>query len=151
MEGEEAQILAKTAMVAALGFFEGVQVFLEGLLVAESGAVDAGQHGALLVAAPVRAGHGEQLEGFHSAGAGDVRAAAEVEKITAAVQRNGIGVQLFDDLDLEILALALEQSDSFVLAMTERSKGTLAATMARISFSIASRSSGVKGRGVSKS
>ena len=116
MEGEQAQFLAEAAMVAALGFFEGVQMILEGLFVTEGGAVDAGEHGALLVAAPVGAGHGEELEGLHGAGAGDVRTAAEVEEVAAAVQGHGVGVELFDDLDLVALALAFEESDGVGLA-----------------------------------
>ena len=116
MEGEQAQFLAEAAMVAALGFFECVQVFLEGLFVAEGRTIDAGQHGALLVAAPVSASHGEQFEGLHSAGAGDMRAAAEVEEVAAAVQGHGVGFEFFDDLDLVDLALAGEEGHGFGLA-----------------------------------
>ena len=115
VEGEETELLAETAMVASLGFLDGGKVVLEALFVRERRAVDAGEHGVLLVAAPVGAGHGEQLEGLDRARAGNVRSAAEVEKIAAAIQGHGVGVDALDELHLVVLALVAEQGDGVVL------------------------------------
>jgi hypothetical protein len=80
VEDEDFQLAPQLAVVALLGLFEHLQVLVEFLLVAPGRAVDALEHGVLLVAAPVRARHRHQLEGV----GGDlprvlhVRPAAEV-------------------------------------------------------------------------
>ena len=65
-------------MVAALRFFDELQVLVECLLGFPRGAVDALQAGVVLVAAPVRGGAAGQLEGRDVLGGRDVRSAAQV-------------------------------------------------------------------------
>ncbi len=88
---------------------------VEVLLREEGGAVDPGQHLALLVAAPVGAGERAELDRLDPAGRGAVRAAAEVLEGAVAVERDGLDAfardQVADQLDLVVLALALEDLD----------------------------------------
>ena len=125
MEGEQTELLAQTAMVASLGFLDGGKVILEALFIGEGRAVDAGEHGILFVAAPVGAGHGKELEGLDRTRAGNVRSAAEIEEVAAAVQGNGIGVDAFDDLHLVGLALVAEQRNGIVLLHDGTFKGNV--------------------------
>ncbi len=80
-EREEVELDAELAMVAAFGLLEAVQVLGERGLRLPRGAVDALQHRALLVAAPVRAGHLLQLEHAELAGRRHVRAATQVDEL----------------------------------------------------------------------
>ena len=93
------------------------EVGVELLLGRPGRAVDALEHRALLVAAPVRAGRAEQLERADLARAGHVRAAAQVDERALPVEGRrwhgravalGGGLQVVDDLDLERL-VALDQ------------------------------------------
>src|SRR5574344_10397 len=70
--------LADPAMVALLGFFQELQIGFEAFLVGEAGAVHAGQLVARLVAVPVSAGEGKDLERFELAGGRHVGTRAEV-------------------------------------------------------------------------
>ena len=78
MEAAEVHVLQEDSVIAPLGLFQVVQVFVELFLSRESHAVDPLQHRTMLVAAPVGAGHAEKLHGLHGAGRFKVRAAAEV-------------------------------------------------------------------------
>ena len=71
---EQFELLAQLAVVAALGFFQPVEILVEILLRKEGGAVDALQLLVLLVAFPVGAGDGEQLERLDLGGRRNVRA-----------------------------------------------------------------------------
>ena len=62
LDAEQIELLAELAVVALLGLFEPLEVFVQILLREERGAVDALQLLVVLVALPVRAGDGEQLE-----------------------------------------------------------------------------------------
>jgi hypothetical protein len=75
-------------MVALLGFFQHVQVGVEVFLLGPGRAVDALQLLVAMVAAPVGAGHLHQLEDLELGRGRHVRAAAEVDEITFAVQRD---------------------------------------------------------------
>ena len=108
----EEELAAEPAMVAPLGFLELLQIGVELVLLGEGGAVDAGQHRIVAVAAPIGARHLHQLEGVADlAGRGHVRAAAQVEPVALLVDldrlvfRNGV-----DQLDLEILAHVAEHA-----------------------------------------
>ena len=110
LEMEQVHLAAEPAMVALLGFLDLLQIGVELLLLGEGGAVDAGEHRVVGIAAPIGAGHLHQLEGVADlAGRGHVRAAAEIEPVALLVDldllvcRNGV-----DQLDLEILALVAE-------------------------------------------
>ena len=112
LEVEQVHLAAEPAVVALLGLFKLLEMKVELLLLGEGGAVDAGQHRVLGIAAPVGARDLLQFEGVADlAGRGHVRAAAEIEPVALAVNfqafagRNGI-----DQLDLEILALVLEHA-----------------------------------------
>ena len=109
---EQVHLAAELAVVALLRLLELVQVGVELLLLGEGGAVDAGQHRVLGIAAPIGAGDLHQLEGVADlAGRGHVRAAAEIEPVALPVdlqvlaRRNGV-----DQFDLEVLALVLEHA-----------------------------------------
>ncbi len=108
-------------MVAQLRLFAPPQELVQVLLGRPGRAVDALEHLALLVAAPVRAGDREQLERPDLAGGGDVRAAAQVDEWALAVERRGrhrlagrLGLrgQVVDDLDLERLVLSDQEGAS---------------------------------------
>ena len=55
-ELEEVELRSELAVIALAGLLEALQVLLQVLAVQKRGAVDAGQHLARLVAAPVGAG-----------------------------------------------------------------------------------------------
>ena len=110
LEMEQVHLAAEPAVVALLGFLDLLEVGVELFLLGEGGAVDAGEHRVVAVAAPIGAGHLHQLEGVADLGRrGHVRAAAEIEPVALLVNfdrlvfRNGV-----DQLDLEILAHVAE-------------------------------------------
>ena len=87
----------------------------------EGRAVDALEHGAVLVAAPVGPGHVEQLEGGYPAGGFDVRAGAEVFELAVGVGGDGFAVgYLGDDLQFErLVGVELVYLVAGVLAVLE--------------------------------
>ena len=89
---------------------------LELLLVKESGAVDAAEHGALFIAAPIGPGHAGELEGSQTAGGGQVRPPAQVGEVALAVDAHLVGVQAVDKLNLEHFALVGEVLERLVPA-----------------------------------
>ena len=99
-EREQLEVLADPAVVPRPGLFEPPQIGFQLLLRRPGRAVDAGEHGAVLVAAPVGACYVLQLEGAEPARAGHVRAAAEVEEIALLVDRDIAVFEGFDDLRL---------------------------------------------------
>ena len=112
LEMEQVHLAAEPAMVALLRLLELLEIGVELLLLGEGGAVDAGEHRVLGVAAPIGARHLHQLEGVADlAGRGHVRAAAEIEPVALLVDldllvlRDGV-----DQLDLEHLALVAEHA-----------------------------------------
>ena len=64
IEHEDFQLLAQLAMIALLGFFQLMEIVLELLRILPGRAVDALEHLVVLIAAPVRARNGHQLEGI---------------------------------------------------------------------------------------
>ena len=112
LEMEQIHLAADPAVVALLGFLDLLEIGVELFLLGEGGAVDAREHLAVGIAAPIGAGDLHQLEGRSDlAGRGHVRAAAEVEPVALAVDlerlagRNGV-----DQLDLEQLVLVAEDA-----------------------------------------
>src|SRR3954467_14109294 len=91
---------------------EPAQVLVEVLLAQERRAVDAGEHRAVGVAAPVRARGREQLERLDPLGRRAVRPAAQVGEGAVAVERDGVDAlvldQVLDQLDLVVLVLGAE-------------------------------------------
>ena len=102
VDGEEVELAAQRAVVAAFGFGQPLQVGVQFGLGLKGGAVDALEHGPVFVAAPVGAGGVQQLDGGNLAGSGDVGALAQVGKFAVAVdaQRGFVG-QIVDDFLLE--------------------------------------------------
>ena len=111
-EQEQIQLLAELAMVARPRLLEPAQVLLQLLLGVEGGAVDAREHLAARITAPVGAGDRQQLERLDALGGRRVRAAAEVRERAVGVERDvvdpGVLHQVLDQLDLVVLVLALE-------------------------------------------
>ena len=97
-------------MVARAGLLEPLQVLGELVLGRERGPVDAREHLAVGVAAPVGAGDRGQLERLRAAGVGRVRAAAEVAERAVGVDADRLHAlvldQVLDQLDLVRLVLA---------------------------------------------
>ena len=81
LDAEEVELLAQLAVVALLGLFELGQIVVELFLGEERRAVDALQLRVLLVAFPIGAGDGEQLERLDLFGGGHMRAAAEIDEM----------------------------------------------------------------------
>ena len=102
-------------MVAGAGLLEPLEVRVEVGLGVERRPVDAREHLALRVAAPVRARHGEQLERLDPPGVRGVRAAAQVGEGPVRVQRDGVDAlvadQVLDQLHLVGLVLGPEARD----------------------------------------
>ena len=116
VEAEQVELGAELAVVALLGLFDHGQVGLQVLGGGEGRAVDALQHGAVGIAAPVGAGHGGQLDGLQEARGGQVRPAAEVDEVAVAVDGHALGAQVVDDLELVGFAHGGEQRLGLVRA-----------------------------------
>ena len=109
-------------VVARLRLLEALEVLGEVVLREERGAVDAGEHLAARVPAPVRPGDGLQLERLDALRAGPVRPAAEVGEGPVGVEADGlqrmlgIGVrdEILDQLDLVVLPLRAEALERLV-------------------------------------
>src|SRR5260370_37115753 len=87
-------------MAAPQGFFQAPQVLIEFMLREPCRAVDALQHGAMLVAAPVCTSYAHQLERADLAGIFDMRAATQVQKGVLRVDADFLIRQVFDKLNL---------------------------------------------------
>ena len=115
LDREEVEALTQNAVVALLRLLQAVQVLSQVLLVEEGGAVDALEHLAALVAAPVRARHAEQLEVSEPARAGDMGPPAEVQEGPVAVDRYHLVVgKLVEPFELEVIVG--EEIASLILA-----------------------------------
>src|SRR5262249_25328272 len=110
-DGEQLELLAEHPVVALLRLLDLGQVGVEVLLVEESGAVEALELLAGGVVLPVGAGDGEEFEGAHAAGVGDVRTATKVDELTLAVEAQGspLRLQVVDVLDLVALLQVADQ------------------------------------------
>jgi hypothetical protein len=114
VEVEEIELRAQPAVVALLGLLPLREPRLQRLPVEERGAVDALEHRVPVIASPVRPGTRQQLDDAHPARRGTVRPQAEVDPVTVRVEGEGprpLGHDVLDDLDLEGLALGLEEGD----------------------------------------
>ncbi len=97
-------------MIALLGLFDLFEIGVELVLLGKRSAIDAREHFAVRIAAPIGAGDFHQLERIADlAGRGHMRAAAQIEPVALLVDfdllifRDGV-----DQLDLEQLALVAE-------------------------------------------
>ena len=115
-EGEQAELLAELAVVTLFGLFDARKVRVELLLLREAGAVDALEHLAAAVTAPVSAGNARELDGvaLDAAGGVQMRAGAEVNEFALTVERDdGILRQVVDELDLVRLIALLHELQRF--------------------------------------
>ena len=90
-------------------------MLLKSFLALEGGAVDALEHGPLLVATPIGSGHAEQLEGVNLVGGGDVGPLAQVGEGAVAVG----GQLLFGGYafyDLQLVGLVGKHAGSVLTA-----------------------------------
>jgi hypothetical protein len=115
LQMEEVELPAELAMVALLGLFEHVQIGFLVFLAHPGGAVDPLQLFVAMVAPPVGAGQLHQLEDLELAGRRHVRAAAEIDEITLAVERDLLALRDgVDQLGLVVLSDRLEESHRLV-------------------------------------
>ena len=121
--GEELQLPAEAAMVALLGLFHHGQVRFQLLFLLEEEAVDALEHGLVLVAPPVGAGHAGELEGAHLAGALHVGAFAQVGELSMFVEAHLVDLDAVDQLELE--RLIGEEATRFVLVHLAMEEGVV--------------------------
>ncbi len=134
-EEEQAELATEPAVVAGAGLLEALEVLGELGLLEERRAVDAGEHRAGGVAAPVGAGDGLQLERADRRCRGRVRSTAEVGERPVAVQAHGLDAlganEVLDELDLVGLVLGAEALDRLldrhVLALERLRRGDVLA------------------------
>ena len=99
---KQVELLAQHTMIALLGLLEPAQVAVEVILGEPGRAVDALQHLAALVAAPVRAGRVQQLEVLDPPGARHVRPAAQVHERAVGIDGDHlVGTEVVDPLEFE--------------------------------------------------
>jgi uncharacterized membrane protein len=87
-EGEQPQLAAQLAVVAALGLLNPLEIGVQLILLLEAGAVDALKHLVVGVAAPVGAGAACQLDGvaLDPAGAVQMGTGAEIGELALPVE-----------------------------------------------------------------
>ncbi len=116
VEAVEVELDTEPAMVALLRLLAAPQELVQLLLIRPDRAVDPLEHWPLLVAPPVGARDGQELERPDPARPLDVRSLAEVAELAVLEERNGgrrlpgglrLRREVVEDLDLERLATAL--------------------------------------------
>ena len=144
MEAEQVELDPEPPVIALLRLLAPPQELVEIRLAGPDRPVDALEHRALLVAAPVRAGDREQLERADRPRRRDVRALAQVDEGAVLVDRGrwhrravalGLRGQVVEDLNLERLAALLEERAALggrQLAANERMVGGDALGHARL-------------------
>ena len=101
---EKIEFLAELAMVAALGFLDFVEIFVEVLLLDEADAINPLHLRIFFLALPVGAGDVGELERLDAPGGGNVRAAAEIYEFSGGVKRHQrLGGLFLDQLAFELL------------------------------------------------
>src|SRR5262249_11310113 len=113
VEVEQVELRPEATVVALARLLEPGEVSLEVALAEEGGAVDPGELGVALVAAPVRAGEPGELERLDRLRVLEVRPPAEVREIALCVQRD-VALGRVDELDFVRLALGLETPTGLV-------------------------------------
>ena len=110
LNAEEIELDAQLAMIAALGFFEAMEIFVEFGLREKARAVDALHLRVAFLAFPVGAGNVHQFEGANASGGRDVRAAAEIDEFSGGVEgHHRLGGFFFDELAFEnLIPVAVE-------------------------------------------
>jgi hypothetical protein len=109
---EQVHLRADAAMIAPGRLLQPGEMLVELLLGEPAGAVDARQHGVLLIAAPIGPRHAGQLEGLRvePTGRGEMRPAAQVQPVAASIHGDRlVGGKLHHPFRLESLPLPLEE------------------------------------------
>src|SRR5690606_24888474 len=107
-------LAADLAMVALLSFFLNVQPFLQFFLVVKSGAANTRQLIVTRVALPIRTRCRNKFECLEHAGAWDVRATAQIDKLALFIGANGVAFgDAIDQIDLILFAALGESRQSF--------------------------------------
>ncbi len=100
-DAEEVKFPAQPPVVPPLDFFKPGKVGVQGFLVHEGGAVDALEHGPVLVSPPVSSGDAEQLERLEVSCIRYVRACAKIEELPLPVYGHRFAFrQLIDQFKL---------------------------------------------------
>src|SRR5258708_5550790 len=86
LNAEEFELGAELAVIAALGFFEAMEVFVQLLLGEEAGGVNALEPRISFLAFPVRSSNAHQLESLDALGGRNMRTAAEVDELAGRVE-----------------------------------------------------------------
>src|SRR5258708_25236159 len=107
LDRKQVELLAEYAMVASLDLFQALEVSLQVFRVEERRPIDPLQLLVLLIPQPIGSGDRRHLERFDPAGRRHMRAAAEVYKSAAAIERNLLAGlrELLDEVDLHELAV----------------------------------------------
>ena len=104
VDREEVELPSEESMVALLGLLDAVEVLVEGILRLEGRPVDALEHRAVLIAAPIRARHVQQLERRNPPRRFDVRPCTQIFESTVPVRGDLLVLgDLLDDLHLQRL------------------------------------------------
>ena len=144
---EEVELAAEPAMVAPPRLLDALEMRVEIGLVEERRAVDARQHRAVRVAAPVGAGERGELERLDRLRRLQVRAAAEVDEAVLLVERDLLALgQRLGDLDLVRLALRREARHGVLARRHDALVGVRAALEDRAHLVLDAREIGLAGR-----
>ena len=90
--GEQAELLAQTAVVTLFGLLEPRQIGVQLALFREGGAVNARKHLVFLAAAPVGAGAGGELDRLDRRGGHQVRTGAQVGEVALRIKADGLAL-----------------------------------------------------------
>ena len=125
---EEPQLAAQLAVVAPLRLFQTIEIGLKFLFFHKTCAVNALEHFAAGVAAPVRAGAVHQLDGvaLYAPGVVKVRAGAEVGELSLLIEADGLALrQVLDELHLIGLVPVRHELDGLFARQLEALDGQL--------------------------
>jgi hypothetical protein len=115
VDAEQLEVAPERAMIAPVDLLEALQVRIELWLGRPDGPVDALQLGVVLVAAPVRASDGHELERADLSGALEVRPAAQIDEAAVRVHADlpvlDRFVELLDLVHLVVLMLVAEEPE----------------------------------------
>ena len=114
-EREEPELLAELAVVALLGFLDAGKVLVEHVLAREADGIEALEHLAVGIAAPVGARDACDLDAvaLDAAGGVEMRPGAKVGELALTVEGNdGVLRQIVDQLDLVGLLRLFHERDS---------------------------------------
>ena len=100
LHGDQIKLFPQFAVVPALDLLQLGQMGVQRSLCREGGAVDSLEHRVPLVAPPIGSGARQQLQRRHPAGRGDVRAPAQINKLTLAVKGRRLVLDVFENVHL---------------------------------------------------